>query len=453
MTNALALKAPLASPTFTGDPKAPTPAVTDNDTSLATTAFVRSVLARYGLATSTAYVWTGNIDQIVETGVYTVSNGATGTRPKQPGTVNDIVAGEILHLERDGTNCAVQIWESLTGGLDAPAGGKSGITFKRSRVSGGEWTAWGQMWDGVNTPKQTSAIDTTAGTMLTVGSFGAGSAIVTTEVDMNSFQVPGNYLTAASGLLNLPAGWNAAQRHCMVVDGLGASGHLVQTLSAGLAGGDVKQAIRTLTSGKTWTDWEEVTTSRHGPFRGTQTYKTAGVFTWTVPAGVKKAWVTVIGGGGGGGFSPSAGIGSAGGGGGGMSQRLVDLSGVTSVAVTVGAGGAGATESGSQGGTGGTSSFGAYLSATGGVGGAGNSGTANAGGTGGLGFGGDFNTTLGPGFSNYGTQGGTGGGPGVRASQAPVVGGAAAGPGGGGSGAYTGYAGGAGAAGQVIIQW
>jgi hypothetical protein len=35
-----ALKAPLASPTFTGDPKAPTPTAGDNDTSIATTAFV-----------------------------------------------------------------------------------------------------------------------------------------------------------------------------------------------------------------------------------------------------------------------------------------------------------------------------------------------------------------------------------------------------------------------------
>jgi hypothetical protein len=34
--------APLASPTFTGDPKAPTPATADNDTSIATTAFVKA---------------------------------------------------------------------------------------------------------------------------------------------------------------------------------------------------------------------------------------------------------------------------------------------------------------------------------------------------------------------------------------------------------------------------
>lgn len=38
-------KAPLASPTFTGDPKAPTPAPGDNDTSIATTAFVQNAIS------------------------------------------------------------------------------------------------------------------------------------------------------------------------------------------------------------------------------------------------------------------------------------------------------------------------------------------------------------------------------------------------------------------------
>lgn len=40
--------APLASPTFTGDPKAPTPSVGDNDTSIATTAFVAAAVAAGG---------------------------------------------------------------------------------------------------------------------------------------------------------------------------------------------------------------------------------------------------------------------------------------------------------------------------------------------------------------------------------------------------------------------
>jgi hypothetical protein len=37
--------APIASPTFTGDPKAPTPSPGDNDTSIATTAFVTAAIA------------------------------------------------------------------------------------------------------------------------------------------------------------------------------------------------------------------------------------------------------------------------------------------------------------------------------------------------------------------------------------------------------------------------
>jgi hypothetical protein len=45
---AIALKADIASPTFTGDPKAPTPSPGDNDTSIATTAFVTAAVATAG---------------------------------------------------------------------------------------------------------------------------------------------------------------------------------------------------------------------------------------------------------------------------------------------------------------------------------------------------------------------------------------------------------------------
>jgi hypothetical protein len=45
MTTADGFKAPLASPTFTGTPAAPTPSVGDNDTSIATTAFVQAEIA------------------------------------------------------------------------------------------------------------------------------------------------------------------------------------------------------------------------------------------------------------------------------------------------------------------------------------------------------------------------------------------------------------------------
>jgi hypothetical protein len=47
ITTALALKAPLNSPTFTGTPVAPTPSTVDSSTKLATTAFVQAVLAAF----------------------------------------------------------------------------------------------------------------------------------------------------------------------------------------------------------------------------------------------------------------------------------------------------------------------------------------------------------------------------------------------------------------------
>ena len=48
INTALGSKAPIASPTFTGTPKAPTPATTNNTTQIATTAFVRNAIDEYG---------------------------------------------------------------------------------------------------------------------------------------------------------------------------------------------------------------------------------------------------------------------------------------------------------------------------------------------------------------------------------------------------------------------
>jgi len=107
--------------------------------------------------------------------------------------------------------------------------------------------------------------------------------------------------------------------------------------------------------------------------------------TWSVPPGIGKVRARVWGGGGydrgsGGGFSLRA---------------IYDLTGVTSVAVTIGVGGSAATPT-----SGGTSSFGSYCSATGG---------ATASGVVGAGTGGDINYSGGLG----GTGGAGGGGGGV----------------------------------------
>lgn len=80
----LLLKAPLANPIFTGDPRAPTPLPADNDTSIATTAFVKTALA--GAATSIfikgmVMMYSGLLSDV---GVgplagWAVCNGASGT--------------------------------------------------------------------------------------------------------------------------------------------------------------------------------------------------------------------------------------------------------------------------------------------------------------------------------------------------------------------------------------
>lgn len=93
VTNALALKAPLASPALTGTPTGPTPAVDTNTTQLATTAFVLAQIAAsvvgdhhvhlhttngYGSTFTSARRWTTTIENVGTAITYTDSaaNGA-----------------------------------------------------------------------------------------------------------------------------------------------------------------------------------------------------------------------------------------------------------------------------------------------------------------------------------------------------------------------------------------
>ncbi len=177
--------------------------------------------------------------------------------------------------------------------------------------------------------------------------------------------------------------------------------------------------------------------------------------TWTKPAGVKKivVWVVAAGGGGGGGIS---GGGGGGGGAGGAAIKLMDVSAISSVSVTVGAGGAGGA-SGADGAAGGSSSFGVYCSATGGFGGNKAIGGGNYGSLGGVGSGGDVNLGGGGGIgegasSNQGMPGGSGflgGGGRTVVNAVGNTGGNYGGGGGGGGGANAGGNGGAG----VVIVW
>jgi hypothetical protein len=147
----------------------------------------------------------------------------------------------------------------------------------------------------------------------------------------------------------------------------------------------------------------------HGDLVKVDTY-TSGTNTWTKPANCTKVFVKLIGGGGG-----SAGYCEAGGAGG-YAEGIFDMTGVSTVTVTVGGGGGGVGYYAAAG-TGGTTSFGGYLTATGG--GGANTYSSHSGGHGGIGSGGSINlyggagrghsNSIGHGTASQGGQGYFGG--------------------------------------------
>lgn len=367
--------ATINSPAFLGSPTAPTAPLNNSSQLLANTAFVQRALGNHsgvgGLDVSTVLT----ADAFGKSFIINTANPVNITLPKASTGFN----GGTITLVNVSTGTATIILQ----GTDYVAGIaanqlvlKTLDTITLSTGAGITWYAEnGSIPDSLSTAmkRQANPLDVTAGALMPVGAFGAGRGILSTEVDMNNYLIPGNYLTPLAGLLNIPAGWSPSVRYSLVVEGYMSNNYLVQRITGGLSSGQTPiLAMRVMQNAAEWSPWQFCSTNEHAPFRGTQVFKTAGVFTWAVPVGVKKAWVTVIGGGGGGGRAGVSGAGSGGGGGGGLAQELVDLSGVTSVTVTVGAGGAGATVDAGVGETGATSSFGTYLSATGGAGGFGN---------------------------------------------------------------------------------
>lgn len=114
--------------------------------------------------------------------------------------------------------------------------------------------------------------------------------------------------------------------------------------------------------------------------------------TWTKPTGVRYIKVMVQAGAGGGGGH------GEGGAAGGYAERYLDVTGISSVGVTVGTGGGGTYYSGAAG-NGNASSFGPYISAGGGHGA--NRQNQHSGGVSGTGSGGNLNLHTGGGYSHH----------------------------------------------------
>jgi hypothetical protein len=216
-------------------------------------------------------------------------------------------------------------------------------------------------------------------------------------------------------------------------------------VSAGIYGGSSNSATITVDAQGRITSASNAAISS-SPIATMNVLTTGTSATWTIPAGITKVRVTVVGGGG-------NGAGSAGGGGGGGGAAIKILTGLTpgnTLLYTVG--GAGATSQVASG----TQTI-TTISATGGS--AGTSGAA--GGAGGIGSNGDLNFAGGGGGSGVNTSldeprvGGHGGdsffGGGGYGTQNVGSGVAGRAYGGGGSGSYT--SGSSGAAGVVIFEY
>ncbi|WP_459749856.1 tail fiber protein [Pseudomonas sp. 3A(2025)] len=111
------------SPTFTGVPKAPTPAVGDSGTAIATTSFVQQALAAFGMGTSTAPL-VSDCDSLTTSGFYFTSTTSTANTPLA-------LNGFLLHTPWNGTSAMLQIYATA-----------SADRFFWRTKSSGTWRAW-----------------------------------------------------------------------------------------------------------------------------------------------------------------------------------------------------------------------------------------------------------------------------------------------------------------------
>lgn len=125
--------APKASPTFTGDPRAPTPAAADNDTSIATTAFVTAAVAAVGsappAATTAEYLANSAPTKMLTSGatwgaavIVNIPDAATLTPDFSAGIDFYVVLGAVgrtlanpLASTKVGQKGILYIWQDATG--------------------------------------------------------------------------------------------------------------------------------------------------------------------------------------------------------------------------------------------------------------------------------------------------------------------------------------------------
>jgi hypothetical protein len=379
--------AALASPTFTGDPKAPTPATADNDTSIATTAFVKNqsyvtsstlsdALAVYALQNGfSVFSVTGNAIKsldgsdnfaALDQGVLNFGNGST------PAGI--VINGSSITF----ADATVQTTAAVAGVPEAPI---DGTTYGRLN---GTWTAVGGSGMGTLTYSSPYIYDTVTASNIDTIDLGSGSLTANQVFAGNvTSDSTGITFAASSGAVitfadattqstaphDIPSGGTTGQ----VLAKNSSTDYDVSWVAAGGGGGGGSGRVDVQTFGSS---------------------TTSGTFTWTKPTHAKFVDVYLWGGGGGGGSGARQATTSirSGGGGGGAGPayygRLNADSLASTVTVTVGAGGSGGNARttdnslGANGSNGGVTSFGPFRANGGNLGlGGSNSGTAGGGST------------------------------------------------------------------------
>lgn len=186
---ALALKAPLASPVFTGDPRAPTPTAGDNDTSIATTAFVGAAI------TAAAATAAPLMDGTAAVGTTTKYAREDHKHPSDTGREPAITAGLTTQYWRGD-----KTWQTLPlgGGIPEPTSGNN------LRNAAGAWVP------GVQLGGDTMTGALTAPSVTATGNVVAGNLLVFNNI--TNFQMGtggGAAISTGTGLFQLMFGGTA----------------------------------------------------------------------------------------------------------------------------------------------------------------------------------------------------------------------------------------------------
>lgn len=351
--------APLASPTFTGTPAAPTAAAGTSTTQIATTAFVQAVAALLAPLSSPAL-----------TGTPTAPTAAAGTATDQIATMNALLNGMALY------------------GIGGAGATTPTYTIHPADIAN---TSPTRIIQALNTEDQA-----TVGSPVANQSFGGLSVI--RGIRPAQFGVSGQGAEATfwyrgfSGALALQSDW------LQLATTLSPTFTGTPTAPTATAGTSTTQIANTAFVGA-------AIVAATGRLAAIQKFTSSGTYTPT--PGVTKIIVEMVGGGGGGGGAQAGSSTSnsvGGGGGSGAYVRAMITSPAASYAITVGSGGSGGTTG--QGGTGGATTFGSLISCGGGSGGY--TGTSsNAPNAAGGGFGGSATVTS-PAVAIFSSNGGFG---------------------------------------------